>query len=202
MVNQLKQRLEEPAVAKESPAAQPAAEPKAASAQVTSPPAAEAAQAPVPVEEAVQPKSNRQDVPPAFFDKLSPEHFQDGFILVQTKESAKLPFRLKLNNVTQFRFLNTQLKSDTFTDHLGVQRPVNERNDFSVNRAMFTFSGFVFNPKLKYSLVIWTSNTIAAVVFGGYVGWEFNKDIQVQGGYWTVPGTRCSVIHVPVFCSA
>jgi hypothetical protein len=131
-------------------------------------------------------------------DRVS-EHYKDGFILVKTNDAAKVPFMLKLNNVTQFRYINTQLKNDTFTDHLGVVRPVAERNDFSINRSMFTFSGFVFDKRLKYSLVSWTSNTIAAVVVGGFVGWEFNKALSVQAGYWTVPGTRSLSFTFPYF---
>lgn len=67
---------------------------------------------------------------------------------METKDDSSFPFALKLNNTTQFRYINTQLESDTFTDHLGTARPVAERNDFSINRSMFTFSGVVFDRRL------------------------------------------------------
>src|SRR5262249_23402159 len=116
--------------------------------------------------------------------------YKDGFILVEKSDDSRFPFQLKLNNTTQFRYINTQLDSETFTVHCGTVRPVAKRNHFSINRSIFTFSGFAFDKRLKFSLVSWTSNTLAAVVVGGYVGWEFNKALTLQAGYWTVPGSR------------
>lgn len=131
-------------------------------------------------------------------DKLS-DYYDDGFVLVRTKEDSKFPFFLKLNNTTQFRYINTKPIHDTFADHVGTVRDVASRNDFSINRSMFTFGGYAFNPKLKFSLVTWTSNTLAAVVVGGYVGWEFSKALSIQAGYWTVPGSRTLSFTFPYF---
>lgn len=47
-----------------------------------------------------------------------------------------MPFLLKFTVNTQVRYLNTLSSEDTFTDHLGVVRDVNNRNDITVNRAM------------------------------------------------------------------
>lgn len=119
---------------------------------------------------------------------------------MKTSDDSKFPFYLKLNNTTQFRYLNTLLiENETYTDHLGVVRPVAKRNDLSINRSMFTFGGFAFDKRLKFSLVTWTSNTLAAVVVGGYVGWEFSKALTLQAGYWTVPGSRTLSYTFPYF---
>jgi hypothetical protein len=127
------------------------------------------------------------------------DHYKDGFILVKTDDDSKFPFLLRLNNTTQFRYINTKLNNDAYTDHLGVVRPVAERNDFSINRSMFTLAGYAFDKRLKFNLVTWTSNTIAAVVVGGFVGWEFSKAFSLQAGYWTVPGTRTLSFTFPYF---
>ncbi|RPI57322.1 MAG: hypothetical protein EHM55_02205 [Acidobacteria bacterium] len=131
-------------------------------------------------------------------DRLS-DRYKDGFVLVETSDASKFPFHLKLNNTTQFRYINLQPDSDTFTDHLGTVRAVASRNDFGINRSMFTFGGFVFDKRLKYSLVTWTSNTLAAVVVGGSVSWEFNKAFTLYAGYWTVPGSRTLSYTFPYF---
>ena len=52
---------------------------------------------------------------------------EDGIIIWKTPDEDKVPFLLKFNIVTQFRYLNT-LDSDTaYTDHLGVVREVHTR---------------------------------------------------------------------------
>jgi hypothetical protein len=141
--------------------------------------------------------------PPAQTDTVTKrpiDRYDDGFILVEGNDDSKLPFHLTLNNVTQFRYLNTtHLNSDTFTDHLNTLHPVAARNDFSINRSMFTFGGYIFDKRLKFSLVTWASNTIATVIVGGTVFWEFNKALTVYGGYWTVPGSRTLSYTFPYF---
>jgi len=52
------------------------------------------------------------------------DHYQDGIVIWQNPEDAKIPFLLKFNNNTQIRYLNTLDSSDTFTDHLGTVREV------------------------------------------------------------------------------
>ena len=73
--------------------------------------------------------------------------FNDGIIIAQSSEDAPLPYLLKFNDDTQLRYLNTIDSDETFTDHLGNVREVHRRNDITVNRQMFNFSGFVFDPK-------------------------------------------------------
>ena len=71
--------------------------------------------------------------------------------------APSVPFLLKFNDDTQLRYLNTVSSDATFTDHLGNVRDVHRRNDITVNRQMFNFSGFVFDQRLIFSLKIWTS---------------------------------------------
>ena len=125
--------------------------------------------------------------------------YQDGIIIWKTPDDAKIPFMLRFNNNTQFRFLNTQDSDQTFTDHLGVVRPVNTRNDLTVNRAMFILGGYIWDKRLRYSLTVWTSAGSASIVVAGNIGWQFNKKLTVTGGYFGVPGSRSLVNTFPYF---
>ena len=60
----------------------------------------------------------------------------------------------------------SQLGNDSYTGHLGVFHPVTRRNGFSLNRNMFQFTGFIFNKRLNYNLIIWAFSTSASVVTG------------------------------------
>jgi len=127
------------------------------------------------------------------------DRYQDGMVIWQNAEDAKVPFLLRFNVNTQIRYLNTTDSPDTFTDHLGVVRSVNQRNDITVNRAMFILAGYVFNPKLQYSFTVWTSAGAASIIVAGNVGWRFNKGLTLTGGYTGVPGSRSLVQTFPFF---
>jgi hypothetical protein len=127
------------------------------------------------------------------------DRYQDGIVIWQNPETARVPFLLKLNNNTQVRYLNTLDSVDTFTDHLGVVRDVHNRNDITVNRSMFILGGYMFDPRLQYSLTVWTSAGAASIVVAGNIGWRFNKGLTVTGGYTGVPGSRSLVNTFPFF---
>jgi hypothetical protein len=127
------------------------------------------------------------------------DRYQDGIIIYKNPETAKVPFLLKFNNNTQIRYLNTLDSADTFTDHLGVVRDVHNRNDITVNRSMFIFAGYMFDPRLQYSLTVWTSAGAASIVVAGNIGWRFNKALTLTGGYTGVPGSRSLVSTFPFF---
>lgn len=141
-------------------------------------------------------------VPPAQagVDLLTKEdRYQDGIIIYRNPDDAKVPFLLKFNNNTQIRFLNTMDSPTSFTDHLGVDHDVHDRNDITVNRSMFIFAGYMFDPRLQYSLTVWTSAGAASIVVAGNIGWKFNNVITVTGGYTGVPGSRSLVNTFPFF---
>jgi hypothetical protein len=127
------------------------------------------------------------------------DHYQDGIVIWENPETAKVPFLLKFNNNTQVRYLNTLDSSETFTDHLGGVRDVHRRNDITVNRSMFTFAGYMFDPRLQYALTVWTSAGAASIVVAGNIGWRFNQGLTVTGGYTGVPGSRSLVNTFPFF---
>lgn len=125
--------------------------------------------------------------------------FADGIIIAHSPKGARVPFLLKFNDDTQLRYLNTVSSDSTFTDHLGNVREVHRRNDITVNRQMFNFSGYVFDPRLGYSLKIWTSAGAASIVITGNLAWRFGKALTLTAGYTGVPGSRSLVGTFPYF---
>jgi hypothetical protein len=125
--------------------------------------------------------------------------YDDGIVLVKTRDDARWPILLKLWDVTQLRYTNTLLGNNDYTDHLGAVRPVIRRNDFSLNRNLIQFVGYIFDKRLQFNLIGWASNSSAAFVEGGYVSWRFNKAIGIYAGYWGSPGTRSLTGTFPYF---
>jgi hypothetical protein len=127
--------------------------------------------------------------------------YRDGIVIAESSEDAKVPFLLKFQDNTQIRYLNTLDSSTSFTDHLGVTHDVHQRNDITVNRAMFIFNGYIFDPRAIYSFTVWTSAGAASLVIAGNIGWRFNKAFTLTGGYTGVPGSRSLVATFPFFTS-
>ena len=122
-------------------------------------------------------------------------------VIWETQPDAAVPFLLKFNINTQIRYLNTQSIDETFTDHLGVVRDVHERNDITVNRAMFILGGYVFDQRARYSFTVWTSAGAASIIVASNIGWSFNRALTVTGGYTGIPGSRSLVNTFPFFTS-
>jgi hypothetical protein len=141
--------------------------------------------------------------PPSPTKPTKPEddRYRDGIVIWQTSEDAEVPFLMKFNVNTQVRYLNTLNSDDTFTDHLGVVRQVQKRNDITVNRTMFIIGGYIFDKRLRYSSTVWTSAGAASIVVAGNIGWQFNKGLTITGGYNGVPGSRSLVNTFPFFTS-
>ena len=159
------------------------------------PPSGTPPNAPVPAPNTVAASAQPAPVEP----QEKADHYKDGIVIWENSEDAKVPFMLRLNNNTQIRYLNTTDSADTFTDHLGVVRDVHNRNDITVNRSMFILAGYMFDPKLQYSLTVWTSAGAASIVVAGNIGWRFNKGLTLTGGYTGVPGSRSLVSTFPFF---
>ena len=87
-----------------------------------------------------------------------PPHYDEGFVLVSTPDSAPLPYLLKLNHVSQFKYTNTLAVHPTYVTHLGEVKDVNKRNDFQLTRDVFYFSGYVFDKRLDYNIILYTSS--------------------------------------------
>jgi hypothetical protein len=186
LVDRLERRLDGSTVAEVSPPAQPPDPAEATESLVLSPP---------------KKGTSLSSLRSALLDSdATDDRYQDGIVLVKTSDQAKIPFMLKfVDNVTQFRYLNTLATNYTFTDHLGNVLPVAKRNDLNVNREMFTFAGYMFDKRLTYGLFAWTSATTTQVVVSGNISWRFGKALTVNTGYWGVPGSRTLTFTFPFF---
>ena len=197
LMNELQRKLDggPAAIAQQSP---PAPQPA---------PPAQAVAPPQPAAPTAQPAA--LDTPPTITDSASTTLppasggvYKDGIVIWETREDAKVPFLLKFNDNTQFRYLNTLDGQTTFTDHLGVVHDVHLRNDFTVNRSMFIFGGYIFDKRLLYSLTVWTSAGAASIIIAGNIGWRFGKALTITGGYTGLPGSRSLVNTFPFFTAS
>ncbi|HKO97561.1 MAG TPA: hypothetical protein VJU86_11235 [Pyrinomonadaceae bacterium] len=195
MVDRLQRKLDGPTVANSARTDQPASIARSADSAI---PLTTTADAAVPATA----DATVSSLPaPIAQDKPQEDRYRDGMVIWETPEDARVPFLLKFNINTQVRYLNTLGSNKTFTDHLGVVREVNTRNDITINRAMFILGGYVFDKRLRYSFTAWTSAGSASIVLAGNIGWQFNKKLTITGGYTGVPGSRSLVNTFPFFAS-
>ena len=193
-IDRLQRRLDGGAATDVSLADQPIGPPATADASA---PAANAASNTPPAE---TDSANTATQPAAVAaTQANDERYRDGIIIWQTRKDAKVPFLLRFNNNTQLRYLNSLSGDDTFTDHLGVVREVNKRNDITVNRSMFILGGYIFDERARYSLTVWTSAGAASIVVAGNIGWQFSKALTLTAGYTGVPGSRSLVNTFPYY---
>jgi hypothetical protein len=129
------------------------------------------------------------EIAPSAFERMG-TYYKNGFVLVDSADPERVPFRLVAHNFAQVRYTNTQLVSRTFVDHLGEIRPVEPRNDISFNRDLLVFNGYAFDPKMQYNVVVWSSGSLASVVVAGGLTYQFSDAFTLGGGYNGLPGSR------------
>ena len=97
---------------------------------------------------------------------------------------------LSISAYALVRYIN-QLPSDqTFTDHLGNEHPVDNRQDFFPHRAMVFLKGWLGDPQLIYTIILWTVNTTDQDAIFGTIGYQFGRHFSLYGGLNGLPGTR------------
>jgi hypothetical protein len=126
-------------------------------------------------------------------------HYDKGFVLVASPDDAEMPFHLKLNHVSQFKYSNTMAVHHTYTTHLGVEKEVQRRNDFQLTRDVFYFSGDVFDPRLDFNILLYTSSATLTATAAGYVGWVFCKAFALRAGFFSLPSLRSMTGTYPYF---
>jgi hypothetical protein len=136
--------------------------------------------------------------PPGAPDTSPLPHYDDGFVLVPATDPL-LPFRLKLKHVTQARYSNSKNVNDTYTDHLGNVREVSKQNDIQLTREVFYFSGFVFDPRLDFNILLFFSSATLVATAAGYAGFKFHTAFELRAGYFSLPSTRAMTGTYPFF---
>jgi hypothetical protein len=195
------------AISSSSSAEEPAAAPAEAAAQgppaeasaPAPPPSAPAAASPaVPTLVAPPPPEPAPAAPPPAMPWMVP-HYDKGFVLVASPTDAATPFYLKLNHVSQFKYSNTMAVNRTFTTHLGVEKDVQRRNDVQLTRDVFYFSGYVFDRRLDFNILVYTSSATLSATAAGYVGWIFGRAFALRAGFFSLPSLRSMTGTYPYF---
>jgi hypothetical protein len=127
-------------------------------------------------------------------------HWDKGFVLVSPPETGGgMPFRLVLNHVSQFKYTNSLATKETYSDHFGNVHDVLRRNDIQLTRDVFYFSGYAFDPRLDYNVLVFTSTATLVATAAGYVGFVFDKAFALRAGYFSLPSVRSLTATYPFF---
>ncbi len=128
-------------------------------------------------------------------------HYDKGFVLVPAPDPNRAPFRLQLNHVSQFRYTNTLAVQRTYVDHFGNVKEVIRRNDIQLTRDVFYFSGFAFDPRLDFNILVYTSSATLSATAAGYVGYVFDRAFALRAGFFSLPAVRSLTGTYPFFQS-
>lgn len=117
--------------------------------------------------------------------------YDNGFLLVAPKNPEETPFAMKANIVSQERYVGFFRNTDHWQPkNSKVAIPVYNRSTFDVNRAYLGISGFALSPKLQYSFILATTSTVNVSYVLAVLGYQFNKEFGLFGGFNKVPGSR------------
>jgi hypothetical protein len=203
--------LEAPAPAEIAPLAQtaPAPEPSPPPAAPAPPPAVPNLTAAPPPPEPSPPAPSAPTPPrrpsgQIGGDDVAPDdsawpHYDQGVVLLPTTDPVKQPFRLKLNHVSQFKYTNSLATNATYTDHNGMVHDVQQRNDIQLTRDVFYFSGFAFDRRLDFNVLVFTSTATLVATAAGYAGYVFSRGFALRAGYFSLPSTRAMTGTYPWF---
>jgi len=109
----------------------------------------------------------------------------EGFDVAKTPKGS-----LNISGYAMFRYINQLPAHQSYRDHLGNLLDVDARNDLQFHRALIYFTGFVYLPKLRYVLTVWTVNSTNQVAVVGSISYLFNKGFNLYAGINGMPGTR------------
>jgi hypothetical protein len=120
-------------------------------------------------------------------------------VLLPSLDPVNKPFRLKLNHVSQFKYTNSMATNSTYTDHNGVAHEVQRRNDIQLTRDVFYFSGYAFDRRLDFNILIFTSSATLVATAAGFAGFVFNRAFALRAGYFSLPSLRSMTGTYPWF---
>jgi hypothetical protein len=126
-----------------------------------------------------------------------------GLEVYASRNRYSFPFSFYLNGFVQVRWFEFARSVETWTasgpiDGKGgravpTQYPVNNINDFEINRFFLTSEGYVTDERLRYSLTLFgTTNNgnNSAIAPLGFAAWKFNDQVTMSGGVSFVAATR------------
>ena len=99
---------------------------------------------------------------------------------------------MRSNLRIQFRYSAFGRNETSWTDNAGVVRPIENRQNFDIERARILLSGHAFTPQLKFLMQMDgdTDSRHSLSILDGWVGWRYSDWVELQFGKRKVPGGR------------
>lgn len=102
---------------------------------------------------------------------------------------------------TYVRYLNQKMLEDHYTNGLGQDVKIDQREDLELNKVKIEFRGWLIDPRFRYVVYSWTNNAAqgqgAQVVLGGNLNWVFGPWLTVGAGILSLPTTRSTQGNFP-----
>jgi hypothetical protein len=108
-----------------------------------------------------------------------------GFLLGRTERGE-----LDISAYVLLRYINQMPSEQNYTDHLGNQHPVDTREDLFSHRIMVWLKGWMYDPKLIYTVTFWTVNETDQNAIFGNIGYQFDKKFNLYAGIAGNGGSR------------
>src|SRR4051812_28447030 len=100
-----------------------------------------------------------------------------GFDVVRTARGS-----LNISAYGLFRYVNQSPQGQVFTDHLGRERAVNPRNDLNWHRTMVWFTGFFYDPRMRYNITLWSLPTTDQTLLFGNLSYTVGRALTIAAG--------------------
>ena len=112
---------------------------------------------------------------------------------------------LSISIYSYARYLNQRLVDPTYTNYFGVTTNLQQRQDFQLNKVQIKFLGWLYDPRFRYFLYAWTSNSSqglgAQTVLAGNLNYTFAKWLTIGAGVYGLPGVRSLEGNFPFWYS-
>jgi hypothetical protein len=121
-------------------------------------------------------------------------------------EVANTPYGdLSVSIYSYGRYLNQRAVDATYTNYFGVTSTLQQRQDFQLNKVQMKFLGWLYDPRFRYFLYAWTSNSSqglgAQTVLAGNLNYTFTKWLTIGAGVYGLPGVRSLEGNFPFWYS-
>ena len=177
----------------------PAAEPVAATSagqQVGTPPVQQVA-APAAVSIPATPSTGDAPAQQTAATAEAPEYIGNLGFKIYEGDKGQIYMRL----MAYARYLNQSGIDPTYTDSFGTVRTIDRREDFQLNKFFLPFSGWFLDPKFRYYLYVWSTNSAqgdpAQVVGAGNISYVMNSFATIGLGITSLPGVRSTEGQFP-----
>ena len=166
-------------------------------AQQVGTPAVPQAAAPAAASTAKSPTRGEEPAEQTAAPGAAPEYIGNLGFKIYEGDKGQIYMRL----MAYARYLNQSGIDPTYTDSFGTVRTIDRREDFQLNKFFLPFSGWFLDPKFRYYLYVWSTNTAqgdpAQVVGAGNISYVMNSFATIGLGITSLPGVRSTEGQFP-----